>query len=117
MGARPEILRTPAELTAWSEAARTAGRSVGLVPTMGALHAGHRSLIARARRECDAVVVSIFVNPTQFGPNEDLSRYPRPLEADLALCAAEHVDAVLLPPVEAMYPPGAANVPGSTTAT
>jgi pantoate--beta-alanine ligase len=75
---------------------------------MGALHAGHRALLDRARAECDSVVCSIFVNPTQFGPHEDLSRYPRPLAADLALCEAAGADAVLLPGADEMYPPGAA---------
>ena len=80
--------------------------SIGLVPTMGALHAGHRSLIDRAMAENDRVVVSIFVNPIQFGPDEDLSRYPRPVEADLEMLKAIGVDAVYMPGVEAMYPPG-----------
>jgi pantoate--beta-alanine ligase len=80
---------------------------VGCVPTMGYLHDGHRSLIQRARRECVSVVVTIFVNPTQFGPNEDFSRYPRDEERDLAICQEEGVDLVLLPPLEEMYPAGA----------
>jgi pantoate--beta-alanine ligase len=83
-------------------------RPLVLVPTMGALHEGHLSLIRRARRRAGrggTVVVSIFVNPSQFGPREDLSRYPRPLRRDLALCRAEGVDAVFLPPASAMYPP------------
>lgn len=88
-------------------AVRRAGRSIGFVPTMGALHEGHRSLIRAARGGCDHVVVSIFVNPTQFGPNEDFSRYPRPLEADLAACESEGVDTVFMPPVSEMYPAGA----------
>jgi len=80
--------------------------SVGLVPTMGALHAGHRSLIERADAENDMVVVSVFVNPIQFGAGEDLSRYPRPLDADLGLLRELDVDAVYMPSVEDMYPPG-----------
>jgi pantoate--beta-alanine ligase len=101
------ILNTPGELRLQSERWRAAGMTVGLVPTMGALHEGHRSLVVRARAECDRVVASIFVNPTQFGRGEDLNRYPRPLERDLALLAAERVDAAFVPSVEAMYPEGA----------
>ena len=102
----PVVLDTPAALRLASDRWRAAGLSVGLVPTMGALHAGHRSLLARARAESDRVVASIFVNPTQFGPGEDLDRYPRRLQADLAMLAQERVDAVLLPRPEAIYPPG-----------
>jgi pantoate--beta-alanine ligase len=86
---------------------RVEGRSIGLVPTMGALHAGHLSLVDAARRENDVVVVSIFVNPIQFGPGEDLASYPRDFERDGALLAEAEVDAVYRPAVEAMYPPGA----------
>lgn len=87
--------------------ARAAGRTIGFVPTMGALHAGHLSLIEMSRRECDFTVVSIFVNPTQFGPQEDLQRYPRPRDADLALCETASVDVLFYPAVEEMYPAGA----------
>lgn len=87
---------------------RRLGRTTGFVPTMGALHAGHLSLVEEARRHHPFVVVSIFVNPTQFAPHEDLSKYPRPREKDLALCEAAGVDAVFFPTVETMYPPGAA---------
>jgi len=86
---------------------RSAGRSIGLVPTMGALHAGHMSLVELARRETEVVVVSIFVNPLQFGAGEDLARYPRDLARDHQVLAAAHVDATYEPTVEAMYPPGA----------
>jgi pantoate--beta-alanine ligase len=88
-------------------AARTEGKRVGFVPTMGALHEGHLSLVRAARARCDLVVVSIFVNPAQFGPTEDLAKYPRTFEGDCELLARENVDLVFAPSVEEMYPPGA----------
>ena len=91
-------------MVAWSRSAERDGRSIGFVPTMGALHEGHKSLIKSARAACDAVVVSIFVNPLQFGPMEDLERYPRPLEEDMRLCRREKVDVVFLPAVDELYP-------------
>jgi pantoate--beta-alanine ligase len=85
--------------------ARRSNLSVGCVPTMGALHAGHMSLIEAARRDCRFVAVTIFVNPTQFGPHEDFSKYPRPLEGDLRQCESAGVDLVFVPAAETMYPP------------
>jgi pantoate--beta-alanine ligase len=103
---RPTVARTPEELASVLADARRKGQTVGFIPTMGALHAGHRSLIERSRAQDQVVVASIFVNPAQFGPNEDLSRYPRPLEKDLQLCAGAGVDLVFLPSPEVIYPEG-----------
>ena len=103
-----KILRSVADLRQWSREARREGKTVGFVPTMGALHAGHASLIRAARESCGAVCVSIFVNPTQFGPNEDYARYPRTFEADCALAEAEGATAIFAPTVEELYPAGAA---------
>lgn len=100
------IIRTPRAMTAWSERLRREGVTIGFVPTMGALHDGHRSLIRDARLRCDALVVSIFVNPTQFGPTEDLATYPRPIAKDRALCRAEGVDVCFEPTAAVMYPEG-----------
>ena len=88
-------LETISELRAHLDTIRRAGKQVGLVPTMGAIHEGHRSLMRAARADCDELVVSIFVNPTQFGPGEDYEQYPRPLDRDLAACRQERVDTVL----------------------
>jgi pantoate--beta-alanine ligase len=100
-------LDTIADLRAACDAARRRGERVGFVPTMGFLHEGHRSLMRAARRDTDFVVVSIFVNPLQFGPNEDLDSYPRDRRGDLAQCEAEGVDVVFAPTAAEMYPAGA----------
>jgi pantoate--beta-alanine ligase len=94
-------------MTAVSKQARRSGRRVGLVPTMGALHAGHISLVRAARAQADVVVASIFVNPKQFGPNEDFAKYPRSLESDATMLAAEKTDYLFCPSVDEMYPAGA----------
>ena len=99
-----EVAETVAQVRNWLTPVRRAGRSVGFVPTMGALHDGHWSLVDRARRETDAVAVSIFVNPLQFGPREDFRQYPRPREADLAGCRSRGVGLVFYPAVVEMYP-------------
>ena len=105
-----KIIRDIAEMQAASRAARMGGLSIGFVPTMGALHEGHLSLVRRARAQATLVVVSIFVNPLQFGPSEDFGRYPRTLESDCALLEAEGVEVVFAPSTEQMYPPGATTV-------
>lgn len=100
------ILRTTGEARAWSAQRRAAGLRVGLVPTMGALHAGHLSHVAALRTHADALALSVFVNPTQFGPAEDFARYPRDLQRDAALAAAAGVDVLFAPEVADMYPGG-----------
>ncbi|MGH9510626.1 MAG: pantoate--beta-alanine ligase [Terriglobales bacterium] len=102
-----QVFRTTSEMRAASRAARREGKRVGLVPTMGALHEGHISLVRAARSQCDVVAASIFVNPLQFGPNEDLAKYPRNFERDCELLEQQHVDFLFAPSVEEMYPAGA----------
>lgn len=99
-----ELVTTVSDVRASVRSARASGKRVGLVPTMGYLHEGHLSLMRRARSECEFAVVSIFVNPTQFGPNEDYSRYPRNLDRDLALCRSIPVDLIFHPDVSEIYP-------------
>lgn len=103
-----QIIRIAHQLREWTRARRSEINTIGIVPTMGALHAGHASLIRAARQRCGSVVVSIFVNPTQFGPHEDYGRYPRTFDADCALAGAEGADIIFAPSVEELYPPGAA---------
>ena len=103
----PVIISDPSQMLALVEDQKRVGKRVGLVPTMGALHAGHLSLVERATNHTDFTVVTIFVNPTQFGPNEDLDKYPRNLQQDLRLLSACNVDVIFTPTVEAMYPTGA----------
>jgi pantoate--beta-alanine ligase len=120
----PQVISDREAMRAVVESARREGRRVGIVPTMGALHAGHLSLVEAARRECDVTVVTIFVNPTQFGPGEDFSRYPRTLDHDIASLVdsaaaqansgaaqtASGATIVFAPAVESMYRPGAATL-------
>ncbi|MFG1403942.1 pantoate--beta-alanine ligase [Xanthobacter sediminis] len=106
MASKPVVVETVQELRALTGAFRAEGARIALVPTMGALHSGHMALVRRAREVAQKVVVSIFVNPTQFGPTEDFSRYPRTFEADLEKLAAEGADAVYAPTAAEMYPEG-----------
>lgn len=105
-----QIYSHPSDVHAAVRYARKQGQTIGCVPTMGALHAGHASLIERARAECSCVVATIFVNPTQFGPNEDFSRYPRTLDADLDICRQAGADIVFTPTVSDMYSPDAETI-------
>jgi pantoate--beta-alanine ligase len=102
----PRVISSVSELRAEIAALRKVGKRIGLVPTMGALHEGHLSLVRASKAECGATAVSIFVNPSQFGPNEDLSKYPRTLEADLELLAGCGVELVFTPRDDDMYPKG-----------
>jgi pantoate--beta-alanine ligase len=103
-----KVIESLHEMQATARAMRVNGQSTALVPTMGALHDGHLSLIRQARREADVCLVSLFVNPTQFGAGEDYGRYPRDFERDQQLCEEEGVDILFAPSVETMYPPGLA---------
>ncbi len=119
MNFSPLVLRSISETREWSREIRRSG-TLGFVPTMGALHEGHAELMRVAARECGAVAVSIYVNPTQFGPREDLGKYPRTFESDLELCRSVGVKAIFFPSDEIMYPRGRENftaveVPGLTT--
>jgi pantoate--beta-alanine ligase len=105
-GREPAVIRSPAEMAAWSDAARARGERIAFVPTMGALHEGHVSLLREGRRRGDKLALSIFVNPTQFGPKEDLSRYPRDLPGDLAKAASADTDVAYCPEPGDVYPPG-----------
>ncbi|MCH5374845.1 MAG: pantoate--beta-alanine ligase, partial [Planctomycetes bacterium] len=104
--AAPRLADTAAQLRREVVAARTAGKSIGLVPTMGALHEGHLSLVRAARSECDFTIATIFVNPAQFGPHEDFEKYPRTLEKDLELLGSQGTDLVFAPQRGDIYPEG-----------
>lgn len=101
------VIKSPAEMSVWSDTARARGERIAFVPTMGALHAGHVSLLTAAKKHGDRVVLSIFVNPTQFGPMEDLSRYPRDLVGDLAKAESAGTDVAFVPDPKDMYLAGA----------
>ncbi|MHB1380306.1 MAG: pantoate--beta-alanine ligase [Desulfurivibrionaceae bacterium] len=102
-----EIIRTPTAMTAWANSILAAGQTIGLVPTMGFFHEGHLRLMRTAKEKADRAVVSLFVNPIQFGANEDLDRYPRDFPRDCGLAEAEGVDVLFAPGVQDMYPPEA----------
>jgi pantoate--beta-alanine ligase len=100
------VIADPAAMSAWAEATRAQGERIALVPTMGALHAGHLSLLAEGRRHAERLVISIFVNPIQFGPNEDLAKYPRDVQGDLTKAASVGCDLAFVPEAGSMYGPG-----------
>lgn len=102
----PVVIESPLEMTAWSEAKRAAGQRIAFVPTMGFLHEGHQALLQHGRSQADSLVMSLFVNPTQFGPAEDLDRYPRDLKGDLEKAGAVGTDVVFAPRAEQLYPAG-----------
>jgi pantoate--beta-alanine ligase len=104
--AKPRVVTDGQMLRELVQTARQSGQTVGLVPTMGALHEGHMSLVDAARAECDLTLATIFVNPTQFAPHEDIEKYPRPLERDVSLLGSRGCDIVFTPSVAEMYPPG-----------
>jgi pantoate--beta-alanine ligase len=99
-----KIITAVSDMQALAESLRKEGKRIGFVPTMGFLHEGHLSLMRKAREECDDVIVSIFVNPAQFGPNEDLDRYPRDSEGDRKKCGSAGVDVLFMPEAKEMYP-------------
>ena len=103
---QPLVLQSPLEIHSAVIRARTCGKRVGLVPTMGALHAGHLSLVRAAKAECDVVVATIFVNPAQFGPHEDFDSYPRSFESDIEALADLQVELLFCPATSEVYPPG-----------
>ena len=105
-----ELVRDPAEMRKYVDMLRRNRISIGCVPTMGALHAGHASLIERSYRDNDRTIVSLFVNPLQFGPHEDLAKYPRDLEGDLEICAAAGANMVFAPSVQSLQPPGRSTI-------
>ena len=115
------IFKRASQLREWITDSKASGRTTGFIPTMGALHAGHLSLVNRSKKETDATIVSIFVNPKQFNDQEDLRKYPRPIEHDLRMLYESGVDVLFLPEIEDIYPSGDTNKidfdPGPTANT